>query len=275
MNIQIREHKHYGKMLFADNGILEIGIPLEFGIRIGHFSFLGGENIMFEQPNDMTQFSTADGWRIHCGHRLWIAPETTDDYYPDNDPIEYAVEGDALILTQREDPRLHVQKTFVIRFDKDRLCVTHRIKNLADETLHCSLWPISTLAAGGVEYIDLPTRTGEFSHWTRISAWDYTDLGDSRASYSKEQIRIRQAVADSPYKIGVGHPLSPVRYEKGDIVFKKHFDIQRDMLYPDANVSFETYVSSHMLEMESLSPLVSLEKNEEAEHTEIWELLRK
>ena len=275
MNIQIKEHRYYGKTLFADNGILEIGIPLEFGLRIGHVSFVGEENLLFEQPNDMTQFSTADGWRLHGGHRLWLAPESTDDYHPDNDPIEYTVEDDALILTQREDPRLHVQKTFVIRFDQNRLRITHRVKNLASETLHRALWSISTLAAGGVAYLDLPTRTGGLDHWTRIATWDYTNLGDPRATYTREQIRIEQAPFESPYKIGVGHPLSPVRYENGNTVFKKYFDVQHDRLYPDANVSLEVYVSSHMLELESLAPLVSLAKNEEAEHTEVWELLRK
>lgn len=275
MNLCHKDHPIYGKCLFADNGIIEVGVPLTFGLRIGHFSFIGEENVFFEQPNDMTQFTTDDGWRIRGGHRLWLAPESKSTYCPDNEPISYELLGDTLVLTQKEDPWLQIIKQFSLCLEGQTLRVTHRVTNLSEQPLERSLWAISVMAPGGVEYIDLERRDGGADHWHRISTWDYTSLGDTRATYTRDQIRLEHLPLEERYKIGVGHPFGPVRYENGNIVFKKYFEVKKDSLYPDANVSYETFFSKYMVEMESLSPLFTMQKGETAEHTEVWELSRK
>ena len=275
MNTSIKNHAIYGKCLFADNGIIEVGIPLDFGLRVGHFSFVGEKNVFFEQPNDMEKFTTDKGWRIRGGHRLWIAPESPLTYCPDNEPISYTVSGDTITLVQKEDPWLHIIKTFTLKFDGAKLEVVHRIENLSEDELECSLWAISVMAAGGTEYIDFERRDGGMDHWHRISTWDYTSLGDPRATYTRDEIKIRHLPVDERYKIGVGHPFGPVRYENDGVVFKKYFAVEKDKIYPDANVSYETFFSQYMVEMESLSPLGRIGKGERMEHSEVWELLRK
>ena len=275
MNTSIKNHAIYGKCLFADNGIIEVGIPLDFGLRVGHFSFVGEKNVFFEQPNDMEKFTTDKGWRIRGGHRLWIAPESPLTYCPDNEPISYTVSDDTITLVQKEDPWLHIIKTFTLKFDGAKLEVVHRIENLSEDELECSLWAISVMAAGGTEYIDFERRDGGMDHWHRISTWDYTSLGDPRATYTRDEIKIRHLPVDERYKIGVGHPFGPVRYENDGVVFKKYFAVEKDKIYPDANVSYETFFSQYMVEMESLSPLGRIGKGERMEHSEVWELLRK
>ena len=275
MNTGIKNHAIYGKCLFADNGVIEVGIPLDFGLRVGHFSFVGEKNVFFEQPNDMEKFTTDKGWRIRGGHRLWIAPESPLTNCPDNEPISYTVSDDTVTLVQKEDPWLHIIKTFTLKFDGAKLEVVHRIENLSEDELECSLWAISVMAAGGTEYIDFERRDGGMDHWHRISTWDYTSLGDPRATYTRDEIKIRHLPVDERYKIGVGHPFGPVRYENDGVVFKKYFAVEKDKIYPDANVSYETFFSQYMVEMESLSPLGRIEKGERMEHSEVWELLRK
>ena len=260
-------------MLFVDNGIIEVGIPLEFGLRVGHFSFCGGKNVFYEHPNDMTIFTTEQGWRIRGGHRLWLAPESEKDYCPDNSPISYRIEGESLVLTQQEDPALKVIKEFVLTFDGAKLQVKHRVTNTGNEPLECSLWAISVVAPGGTETINFARRDGGMDHWHRISMWDYTSLGDPRVTYTRDQIVIRHEPLEEKYKIGVGHPDGPVRYENGDTVFVKHFPVYEDKLYPDANVSFETFCSKYMMEIESLSPLGTILPGGDMDYTEVWELL--
>jgi hypothetical protein len=46
-------HPEFGKSLYADNGVVQLIIPLEYGIRIRHFSFIGEENVFYVQPEDM------------------------------------------------------------------------------------------------------------------------------------------------------------------------------------------------------------------------------
>lgn len=275
LNHRIKEHPVHGKCLFVDNGIIEVGIPLNFGLRIGHFSFCGEKNVFFEHPNDMTTFSTEKGWRLRGGHRMWLAPESEKVYYPDNDPISYCMEENAVVITQAEDPWLNVVKSIRIAFEGSCLHLTHRVENTGKEALTCSVWAISVMAPGGVETINFERRDGGMDHWHRVSMWDYTSLGDPRVTYTRDQIRIQHLPIDEKYKIGVGHPYGPVRYENGDTVFIKHFTVQPEKVYPDANVSFETFFSKYMAEVESLSPLETLMPGESVEHREVLELLHK
>ena len=120
MKHRIEHHPLFGKTLFWDNSVIEIGVPLEFGLRICHFSFCGEKNVFFEQPRELTQFSTPEGWHIRGGHRLWLAPEGEYDYYPDNQPIAYAQKvgeltnmlGDGHIMVQRFGDILDGKRTW-------------------------------------------------------------------------------------------------------------------------------------------------------------------
>ena len=276
MKWEEKEHLRFGRSLYADNGVVELIIPLEYGIRIAHFSFVGEENVFYEQPEDMKELTTEDGWRIRGGHRMWLAPEDFDTYCPDNAPISYDIQGEEIVLTQNVDERLGVRKSIRISFGKDAsVTVTHRIENCNEGPITRSLWAISVAAPGGTEYIPLGKREGGMSHWHRISWWDHTCLGDERVTYGKEMIEIQHLPIDKRYKIGVGHPEGPVRYINRDVVFEKCYDLVEDAVYPDGNTSFETFFCYHMAEIESLSPLYTLEPGESAEHKETWKLYRK
>ncbi len=258
-----------------DNGVVEIIIPLEYGIRIGHFSYIGEENVFYEQPKEMQELTTEEGWRIRGGHRLWLAPEDWDTYCPDNVPIFFEIQGEEIVLSQEKDERLGIKKSMRISFGKDSdVYVTHKIKNCNTQAITRSLWAISVMAPGGMEYIPLGQREGGMSHWRRISWWDHTCLSDERVTYEKNMIKIQHLPIDKRYKIGVGHPTEPVRYVNRGVVFEKNYDFIPDALYPDGDVSFETFFCIHMAEIESLSPFYTIEPGACAEHKETWKLYR-
>jgi len=50
MNICEISYKEFGTCLKVDNNILEIVIPLEFGIRILKLGFINGNNILLNFP---------------------------------------------------------------------------------------------------------------------------------------------------------------------------------------------------------------------------------
>lgn len=275
MNCKEIIHQDFGKSLYADNGVIELIIPLEYGIRIAHFSFLKGENVFYVQPSDMKDLTTADGWKIRGGHRLWIAPEADDTYCPDNTPIDYEIKGNEIILTQSIDLRLGIVKGVTISMGEGAsVKVKHTMLNCNKASITRSLWPISVMAPGGTEHIPLGKRENGMSHWHRITWWDHTSLGDKRAKYGKEEIVINHLPIIDRYKIGVGHPAGAVRYVNRGIVFEKSYDIIDNATYPDGNVSFETFFCYHMAEVESLSPLYTLAPGESAEYTETWTLYK-
>lgn len=271
MQWQVQAHPGFGESLYATNGIVQIIVPLEYGIRIGHFSLCGHKNVFFEQPRDMTDLTTPQGWRVRGGHRFWLAPESEKVYYPDNEPIDYAILENGVELTQKEDPWLRVRKHIRITFlEGAEVEVTHRVENIGEEALPCSVWAISSMAPGGVQDIAFALRDGGMDHWHRVSMWDYTSLGDPRAEYRRDGIRLTHRPLEEKYKIGVGHPLGPVTYENNGVTFVKKFSVDSTKEYPDGNVSFETFMCKHMVEIESLSPLMTIPAGENREYREIW-----
>ena len=128
------------------------------------------------------------------------------------------------------------------------------------------------MAPGGVEYIPLHHRDGGYDPLHCISMWDYTSLGDKRANYKRDSITLTHTPSGEKYKIGVGHPAGAISYKNKGVSFEKSFEIYPEKEYPDGNVSFETFMCDHMVEIESLSPYVTLREGKEAEHREIWTL---
>lgn len=276
MNVKLENHSVHGRCIFLDNGKISVGIPLDFGIRVCHFSFCGEENLFFEHPLEMTAYCTPDGWRHRGGHRIWIAPEGPHVYAPDNDPIEYILLDNGIEVTQKEDPRLKAVKSLRVEFlDDTSVRVTNFVKNVGNEPRRCSVWGITALKHGGTEYIDFAIRDGGYDPWHKITMWDYTSLGDERATYKREGIELRVLPVDARYKIGVGHPDAPIRYELGDTVFVKSYNVDKSREYPDGNVSLETYLSKDMVEIETLAPLTDIQVGETASHSEIWTLKRR
>ncbi len=276
MNTKIINHPVWGKTLFADNNVVEIGIPLEFGIRIGHLSYKDEENLFYEQPNDSKDLCTPEGFRVRGGHRLWLAPESEKDYFPDNQCIQYEISGDTISLFQEEDPWLGVKKSMEITFAGDEeMHVRHKVINTEKTLKKFALWPITSVAPGGTERIALRQRENGYDPLHTITMWDYTSLGDERATYTHESITLTHKPFERKYKIGIGHPNGPVTYENKGVVFEKSFEIDLSKAYPDGGVSFETFMCMHMVEIETLSPLYEISYNESAEFVEHWKLKRR
>ena len=262
----------FGESLYATNGIVELYIPLTYGIRIAHFSFCNEENVFWEQPADMQEL-TRDGWRIRGGHRMWIAPEDDREYFPDNAPIDCRVENDTIYLTQGEDLFHKVIKGMEITFGEDAsVKVIHRLQNTDTAPRACALWPISVMAPGGTEHIPLMIRdVGDHpSHW--LSFWDSTNIGDPRVTYLKDEIILTHRPIGETYKVGVSQLRSPAWYENHGVIFEKDFAVTDGVIYPDNQVSYETFLCDYMVELESLSPLYTFAPGETREHTEIWRL---
>ena len=276
MNIRMERHAVLGACLFASNDVAEIGIPLDYGLRIGYFAFHGGSNVFFEQPADMADLSTPQGWRLRGGHRLWLVPESEKTSYPDNAPVKWQAEDGRITVVQPEDPWLKVVKRMTVVFGEGAEAeIIHSVENVGSEALRCALWGVSSMAPGGTQRLRFEQRTGGYDPWHHVSMWDYTSLGDPRAAYNLHGSTLRHRPLEQRYKIGVGHPLSPVEYENGGVTFSLGWAVDPDAEYPDGGVSYETFMCRHMVELETLSPLVTLSPGERREHRETWTLRKK
>jgi len=276
MNTKIINHPVWGKALFADNGVIEIGIPLEFGIRIGHLSYKEEENLFYEQPNDLNDLCTPEGFRVRGGHRLWIAPESEKEYFPDNSPITYEIKENTIRLFQAEDSWLGVKKSIEITFFCDEeISIKHKVLNTEKRERKFSIWGVTSVAPCGKVFIPLRYRENGYDPLHKITMWDYTSLGDERVKYGRELITLSHKPVLQKYKIGVGHPNGPVTYENKGVIFEKLYEINPNLEYPDGGVSFETFMCRHMVEIESLSPLFDVKAGEQVEFCENWRLKKR
>lgn len=275
METKIIKHKTLGDCLIIQNGDFSIGVPLQFGIRISFLSYKNSDNLFYEQPSSMKKFTTSEGWRLYGGHRLWIAPESNKSYYPDNNPISFVIEDDKIVITQEEDEWLKIKKSIELSFEGENcIKLIHKIQNTDSIERKFSVWPVTTMAGGGIEYIPLDHRARGYTPLQHITWWPSTDLDDDRVKFSKDFITLTHKPNSKTYKLGIGHPNGNVKYVNKGIVFEKSYEIIKDKVYPDSNVSYETYMSDEMIELETLSPLYTVEPNQTVQHIEKWILTK-
>jgi len=109
MNHYINTHPEMGRMLWLEQGDIQIGIALDYGIRVRHLSIKGMENLYYQQPADLSDgFGTPDTWKLRGGHRMWLAPESDGSYYPDDVPVSYTIKEDGVLIVQDPEPLLGI-----------------------------------------------------------------------------------------------------------------------------------------------------------------------
>ena len=128
-------------MLWITDGRTEIAATLDVGIRIIHLSHYGMENLFYRQPEDLSDsLFKPGGWKLLGGHRLWFAPESESSYYPDQSPIAYSLEKNAVTLTQDVDPWMNLRKSMRLAFGEDgKIAVRWSVENLGQESIRGAL----------------------------------------------------------------------------------------------------------------------------------------
>ena len=279
MNIKKAPYRHFGESLFVDNGIVQAVMPLNLGIRIIGFSFSDGENVFYEQPDDMVnEMTNESGWRIFGGARLWASPESSANYYPDSEPISYEIKDNTVILKQRFDPFTGFEKSVKLTFGENEAAVypEYFIKNSGEKPAQIALWALTVMRAGGKQTVKLPLINSDpFTPMQTYRLWEYTDLSDPRVKISRDTFEIDHFDLDRNFKIGFINYYGHVEYENSGITFARDFDgYDASLKYSDGGVNYETYMCRHMNELEVLSPLYTVAPGEEISMKEKWSLSR-
>jgi hypothetical protein len=278
MSLENRLIDYHGwRSLAITNGIIEAIIPLEVGLRVMHFGFVGGANQFATFPEQLGQ-KGGEAWRIYGGHRLWHAPEHRQRTYSnDNHPISVGYHFDFWRLTQAADHvGIEKQMDFIPDHDRARVTVVHRLINRSAWRVELAVWALSVMNAGGTAVVPLPPYGSHESNLLpkgRINLWAYTDLADPRYTWGSRYALIRQErSATTPQKVGFASPQGWLGYVNDGTLFVKHAPVQANAPYPDFGSAQEVFTDHTILELETLAPLVALEPNSATEHAETWEL---
>ena len=273
MKSEIRKTNR-GKMLFLTDGKTEIGCALDFGIRVSHLSVLGMDNIYYEQPGDCSDgLITEEGWKLYGGHRIWNTPEDETCNYPDNDPVDYELLDDGVILKQKEEQWRHIEKELKIRFLSDgRIEVTNLIRNMSDDPIDTAAWGVNTLSGGDVEVDYIPADTVAGQPGRFVSLWGSTSIADERLTWSQYHLSAKYIPIPDYFKLGMYTKSGTASYTNKGQKFILDFTTEHFGNYPDNGCNFELYMNKAFIEMESLGKVQHLSKGECAAHTEYWRI---
>ena len=275
------EHREFKRCLKISNGDAQVIVSLDFGPRILYYALDGGENILgwHSRAAVETELGT---WHPYGGHRLWVAPENMPkSYAPDNEKVDYLVENETSALFSRPADAAGFEKQFRVKFAEtgSGISIEHKVTNSDIDTVEASAWALTIMRPGGEVVVpNEPFATYNSENLLPVRAmalWSYTDFTDPRWTIEKDAIRLRvDENLGHQQKFGVLNKQGWAGYEWQDLKFIKRFITIDDASYPDFNSNNEVYVAGSYVEIETLSPLKKLGRNDSIEYEETWELSR-
>ncbi len=256
---------------------MEMIVTLEVGPRVIFFGFTGGPN-EFVVHAEESGLTGGDEFRGYGGHRLWIAPEEQlRTLQPDNEPVEYTMDGDFHVFTTPNDVN-HIQKQIRIKADSEnnRFVLLHRIINNGAYPVELSAWA-PTQCSGGVVLFPQPpfqSHSDRLLPTRPVVMWGYTRFQDPRWTWGDSVVRLRHDSNMGPTKIGALIEQGYAACVNHSNVFLKRFNFEPGASYPDFNSNFETFTRQDMLEIETLGPMVTVPIANYVEHQETWYLVK-
>ena len=263
----------WGKVLWVTTDHAEVGIALDFGIRVVHLSCPGMENLFYEQPADLSDGNaTPAGWKLYGGHRLWFAPEGDWSYYPDNDPVTYRVDENTVYVEQKTDPWTGQKKQLRLTFRENSIDVENIFINDTDKMMEGASWGVTTLD-GGVAKIDFAgTQPGDYTPRRVVSLWADTNVHDPRLKFEKHSLTATHMSLNDYFKMGLYCDPGKAVYENKGQRFILTFGAEGIDNHPDNGCNFELYLGRCFMELETLGVKRSLQPGQAASHTETWTL---
>lgn len=277
-------YKNFGKCAKLSKGGKTMLITVDIGPRIIFYGFDNGENIFFEDINDTinrdsdyikTNLKGKGIWHIYGGHRIWKSPEYEDSYYPDNSPVKVLELSNGVSFVSDTEITTGLQKILNIYMDDNgNATIDHIFLNQGKHTTpKIALWTLSVMDKGAKAEIPLSTKDTGLLANRNLVLWSYTDINDKRLSIQNDKITVSQSCdAETALKIGA-YVDKQVKVNIKGMIFTKDFD-RKDGDYADFHCNVECYTNKHMLEIESLSNLQSLEIGQSLMHTEHWTLTK-
>jgi len=211
------------------------------------------------------------------GHRLWHAPEAMPrTYIPDQEVSIQNLAG-GVLLEAHVEPGTGIRKQMEIHLAKDEpsVTLTHTLSNDGLWTVELAPWAITQFRLGGTVILPMPvgsTDPAGLLHNRQFSFWPYARINDPRLKLDDHFISFKAESLLPPFKMGYFNQDGWLSYWLDGILFRKTFDVQASLPYPDNNCNAEMYCNDRFVELESLGPLTMLPPGNSVVHTETWEI---
>jgi hypothetical protein len=259
--------------------VLSTGGPRLVGLHLSGSQ----ENLLAEAPDIVWQTPHGPYYMLG-GHRLWVAPESPDyTAIPDDHGLGFTQVGDVpglgVRLTQPPDPVTQIERSIEVRLDPDKpaLTLVHVLTNTGSRSFTCAAWGITQLRMGGIAL--LPSTTNPVDAYgllpnRNLVLWPYTRLDDPRLKITPLGCLLYGSPLPYACKIGTFSHLGWLGYFLKNCLFIKYFTPSPDLVHTDQHCNAEMYVKDSFIELESLSPIATLQPGANLTHVERWEVHR-
>lgn len=276
------EYLGWKNCLRLSNGTVELIITTEVGPRIIHYGFVNEKNelCVWEEQAGLTG---GDTWRCYGGSRLWHGPEIGKRCYePDNEAVEWEADGNGVILKQKTESWTKIAKQIKVSLEEtgSKVHFDFEIRNESPWKAELCIWILTLMEKGGVCVLPAHKQIKGIAPNSvmpigAIAFWPYTSLADSRFEIGENYYILRHDPSNSQnFKIGLPIFEGWAAYANGGHLFIKRFPYIQGVQYPDYSSQVELYCCERYTELESLSPMKTLDCMETLAHKESWELYR-
>ncbi|MBQ6171426.1 MAG: hypothetical protein IJK34_02180 [Clostridia bacterium] len=280
-----KSYKNYGNCLEISNGCVDLLVTLDIGPRIIRYGFCGGDNMLYEDLDRVNTYEKEDikemfganaKWYLYGGHRLWISPEYTETYFPDNNPVSYDTDENSAIFTCDVQEVTGLLFSTVVTLDDEGtgVNITHMIENCSGEPQTYAIWALTVLDKGGVELIPFNTNDTDLLPNRTLRAWPYTDFSDHRLYMGNKFVSLCSDSTDKKFKLGFDLRYGVTAYINKNQMFVKSFNHYDEGEYPDNGCSFETFTNNCFLECETLGEIGRKPDGSIVAHNEYWSLYK-
>ena len=256
-----------------EDGEVAVVVTVSTGPRILGM-LAGGENLFAVLPEATLDTLAGERFRFLGGHRLWVAPEIPSiTYQPDDRPCAVAEVEEGVGVEAPADGA-HLVKAILVRRTLDGWIVDHVVRNASRRTITIAPWAITQLRTGGEAVLPIAPSEGGPQADRSLVLWPYTDLGDPRLRFDRNEVRVDAARNGPPLKLGVAPSDGRVAYELDGYRFEKRIDVDSDAPYADRGAAVQVYVCDDFCELETLGPLHEVEPGGSVALRERWSVAR-
>lgn len=291
------EGDYYGRpCLKLNNGLVMVVVVPDLGGRVMEYR-LGGHPFLWANVPQISAFdeSAGDGtWRNWGGYKVWPAPQDRWNGPPDpgdsqldsgkyTGAFQPADNGaQAIVVESPPDPEvtgLKYRRVVKCYPGISRVTVEQTMTNISNQPVTWSIWDV-TQVPGALEQDAKFSREARvyfpLAKKSRFNRGFTTLLAGGEAQWKPDTdsgiMTVEYQGAEG--KIGADSTAGWVAYvdDKHDYAYVKQFNVDANAEYPDGGCTVEVYTSGDLpyMEVEVLSPLVTLQPGESFTFAEDW-----
>jgi hypothetical protein len=270
---------------FCGHAAIEIA---EHGARLVIVHDIGPRIAWFGRDDNVLFWDEAEAhrrgeWKLYGGHRFWLtrpgADESEETYAPDNKPCAVRTTARSVFVTAPIGA-LAIEKTLVVSSSDDGFVIEHHLRNRGDMLWSGGAWALTCTRPGSSTSYRVPLGGGS-------PAWDATTLviptrwggihtsrlDDPQFELSADALIVRPRGIEAKRMIGAPRgSLEMIDPERG--TFRKRAAYDPHSAYPlSTNLALYIGDDNFMVELETMSPMLTLAPDETLVHAEAWALV--